>query len=173
MNGDGKADLCGRSASGFSCVPSTGTGFGSAIDLGEMTDTGGWGNSIYYSTILMGGPSCVPSAEVCNGKDDDCDGQIDEGACEPDGGTVSDSGPLADSGYHDSSVDTGSVGQADSSGGGYDGGGGNGAGIVDTTASSDSSGCSVSEAHAANRFSNYLLAAIGFSLTALRRRRRQ
>lgn len=24
------------------------------------------------------GPSCVPSAETCNGEDDDCDGQIDE-----------------------------------------------------------------------------------------------
>lgn len=24
------------------------------------------------------GPSCVPSAEVCNGEDDDCDGRVDE-----------------------------------------------------------------------------------------------
>ena len=28
-----------------------------------------------------GGGSCTPSAEVCNGKDDDCDGSVDEG-CE-------------------------------------------------------------------------------------------
>ncbi len=32
---------------------------------------------------MLGGPGCFPSLEVCNGKDDDCDGQVDEqGVCD-------------------------------------------------------------------------------------------
>ncbi len=81
MNGDGKADLCARHVAGWRCHPSTGTGFGEAVSLSEFTDAGGWGTAKYFATILFGGPSCVSETETCNGKDDDCDGEIDEGAC--------------------------------------------------------------------------------------------
>jgi MYXO-CTERM domain-containing protein len=83
MNGDGKADLCGRHEAGWRCHPSTGSGFGDAIALEEFTDVGGWAADRYYATILLGGPACIPTQETCNGKDDDCDGEIDEdGVCD-------------------------------------------------------------------------------------------
>ncbi|HNS99121.1 MAG TPA: VCBS repeat-containing protein [Polyangiaceae bacterium] len=88
MNGDGRADLCGRHVTGWRCHPSTGNGFGDAIELDEFTDAGGWGVSKYFATVLIGGTGCVPSDEVCNGKDDDCDGLVDEdGVCDETGGT--------------------------------------------------------------------------------------
>jgi hypothetical protein len=82
IDGDGKDDLCGRHVDGWRCHPSTGSGFGAAVALAEFTDAGGWGAAKYYSTILLGGPACVPSEEICNGKDDDCDGHVDEQACD-------------------------------------------------------------------------------------------
>ncbi|HPB98725.1 MAG TPA: FG-GAP-like repeat-containing protein, partial [Polyangiaceae bacterium] len=83
MNGDGKADLCGRHELGWRCHPSTGDGFGDAVMLDEFKDAGGWSKERYYATLLTGGPICIPSQEVCNGKDDDCDGLVDEdGVCE-------------------------------------------------------------------------------------------
>lgn len=78
MNGDGREDLCARHTSGWRCHPSTGDGFGDAIELDEFTDAGGWGASKYFGTVLFGGPACVPGTETCNGVDDDCDGLVDE-----------------------------------------------------------------------------------------------
>ena len=63
------------------CLPSTGDGFGAPVQLDEFTDQGGWAAERYYATIAIGGPVCVPQDEICNGKDDDCDGQIDGGVC--------------------------------------------------------------------------------------------
>jgi hypothetical protein len=37
------------------------------------------------SGVCAKGPACTPAAETCNGKDDDCDGVVDDGAACPDG----------------------------------------------------------------------------------------
>lgn len=64
---------------------------------------------IRYASIT----GCVPGTEVCNGKDDNCDGQIDEGnVCNsPIDSGVADTG-TADSGKIDSAVDSGKVDSA-------------------------------------------------------------
>jgi hypothetical protein len=77
--GDGRADLCGRAAKGWICAPSEANGFGEAIASTVFSDADGWDQPTYFSTLFFASPLCQPSPEVCNQKDDDCDGQIDEG----------------------------------------------------------------------------------------------
>jgi MYXO-CTERM domain-containing protein len=52
-----------------------------APDCSDHTDPGsGWNWNYYMELVKNGG--CAPQPEVCNGKDDDCDGQVDEdGVC--------------------------------------------------------------------------------------------
>ncbi len=80
-DGDGRADLCARGVDGWRCYGSTGQGFGDPVLLGGLADSGGWAAPRYVDTILSGGARCVAKAEVCNGRDDDCDGVVDDGAC--------------------------------------------------------------------------------------------
>jgi hypothetical protein len=52
LNGDGKADVCGRDMNGVVCHLSTGTGFSSTAIRGPgLPDAGGWIQERYYSTI--------------------------------------------------------------------------------------------------------------------------
>ncbi len=81
-NGDGRADVCARASAGWRCHLSSGEGFGDAVAFAELTNDGGWTEPQYFRTIQMAGVACVASDEVCNGRDDDCDGQIDENASE-------------------------------------------------------------------------------------------
>ncbi|QED28673.1 hypothetical protein FRD01_15805 [Microvenator marinus] len=76
FNGDGKEDLCARAAAGWRCVPSNGAGFGSGKTLDEFKNAGGWTDVKYYSSLRFGGPKCM-AYELCNGRDDDCDGVVD------------------------------------------------------------------------------------------------
>jgi hypothetical protein len=99
VDGDGRADLCARASSGFACWLSSGTGFPTKISGPAWSNASGWSKEPYYSTIRVAGPACVPSAEVCDGKDNDCDGLVDEGGVCGDGGPpVADAGPIPDAG---------------------------------------------------------------------------
>jgi hypothetical protein len=51
VNGDGKADVCGRGANGVRCAASTGTSFSNVRPTSfrsEFSDSAGWGTSAYY-----------------------------------------------------------------------------------------------------------------------------
>ncbi|WP_157069412.1 VCBS repeat domain-containing M23 family metallopeptidase [Sandaracinus amylolyticus] len=80
FDGDGLDDVCARAGAGWRCHPSTGEGFGAAVTLDELTDAGGWVEPRYWSTILSAGHACRAEMESCNGRDDDCDGEVDEHA---------------------------------------------------------------------------------------------
>ncbi len=81
VDGDGDLDVCARAAAGVSCWLSDGAGFPRRIVGPEWSDDSGWGAPKYYSTLRLAGPLGGP--ERCdNGRDDDLDGETDEG-CEP------------------------------------------------------------------------------------------
>ncbi|MBZ0120401.1 MAG: VCBS repeat domain-containing M23 family metallopeptidase, partial [Sandaracinaceae bacterium] len=80
FDGDGLEDLCARAAAGWRCHASLGDSFAEATILDELRNDGGWDQPQYYSTILIAGHACRAEMEACNGRDDDCDGQIDEHA---------------------------------------------------------------------------------------------
>lgn len=53
VDGDGRDDLCVRSAADFRCYASTGTGFGEPWTLTELSDGAGWAEPSRYGTIRM------------------------------------------------------------------------------------------------------------------------
>ncbi|HEY0986557.1 MAG TPA: FG-GAP-like repeat-containing protein [Kofleriaceae bacterium] len=67
INGDGKADLCGRSALGLRCAMSSGTGFGSfPVLVPEVSDANGWAASpAYYGTFMFGDIDADGRVDVC------------------------------------------------------------------------------------------------------------
>ena len=54
LDGDGRADVCGRAKTGMVCALSTGTGFGATFDGPAWSDAAGWGEARYYGTIAGG-----------------------------------------------------------------------------------------------------------------------
>lgn len=118
VDGDGKADLCGRGAAGVSCWPSLGQGFATEAIVGPgWSDESGWDGPQYYETLRIStaAPRCFVDERCDDGVDDDCDGEIDEG-CGDDGGA--DTGGAGES--------DGGEGGADETGVGTTGGGGSG-----------------------------------------------
>ena len=97
VDGDRRADLCVRGEAGVTCHLSDGAGFPAAIPGPTWSDAQGWTAPQYYATVHAAGPRC--GFELCNGRDDDCDEQVDEG-CEP--GTTGDGSSSSSDGDSDS-----------------------------------------------------------------------
>lgn len=53
VDGDGLADLCARDSESVKCWPSTGDGFGEAIDGPPLSNASGWGGDPHFGTIRM------------------------------------------------------------------------------------------------------------------------
>lgn len=77
IDSDRRRDLCARGSAGLSCSRYTDDGFKGLSKLEEVSNANGWDDPKYYSTLRLGTGTC--GEELCNGFDDNCDGQIDEG----------------------------------------------------------------------------------------------
>jgi MYXO-CTERM domain-containing protein len=158
ITGDGNADVCGRGYGGVVCWPFDGSSFGAKISGPAWSDENGWGVAQYYTTIQVAG-GCVPSAEICNGRDDDCDGQIDEGGACSNGGA--------------SGGDGGSPAAGGSASSGWSGSGAGGAAPGAAPSDDVDEGCACRSAGAEPHPSRALLGALVLlgALAAARRRR--
>jgi FG-GAP-like repeat len=67
LNGDGKADVCGRGGDGLVCALSTGTGFGTpTLWNSDYSDANGWKtSSAYWRTIRYADLNGDKKADVC------------------------------------------------------------------------------------------------------------
>ncbi len=65
LNGDKKADLCGRGADGLHCVLSKGDGFDAEIVGPAWSDAAGWAKPEHYTTIVYGDVNGDGRADVC------------------------------------------------------------------------------------------------------------
>src|SRR5262245_13140107 len=67
LNGDGKADVCGRGGAGINCAVSTGSSFGAVIVwVANFSDPLGWNTGPeYYSTIRFPDVNGDGRADVC------------------------------------------------------------------------------------------------------------
>ena len=65
IDGDGRADICGRSATGYRCHLSTGDGFGPAHQIPALSDDNGWGRYRFYSTIRIADVTGDGTRDVC------------------------------------------------------------------------------------------------------------
>jgi hypothetical protein len=129
IGGDRRQDLCARGVSGLSCRITTDDGFEAVGRLDDFTNDQNWDQMKYYSTLRIGSGECLP--EQCNGFDDDCDGEVDEGVCTSgsdvgsgsDAGSGADAGSVGkDTGFSDIGGDMGSdAGHSDAGGGGFRG----------------------------------------------------
>ncbi|WP_437775973.1 FG-GAP-like repeat-containing protein [Sorangium sp. So ce1097] len=66
LNGDGKADICGRHELGMRCALSTGTEFGaSSFWSNDYSDAAGWASDMHWKTIRFADLNGDGKADVC------------------------------------------------------------------------------------------------------------
>lgn len=65
LDGDGKADICGRSAAGLECWLSDGHGFPTSIPGPPWSDAQGWNEAQYYATIQLGDVDGDGKVDAC------------------------------------------------------------------------------------------------------------
>lgn len=67
LDGDGKADVCGRGASGVKCSLSSGSGFGSlSLWASTFSDANGYNAAPYYATLQFADLNGDGKADVCS-----------------------------------------------------------------------------------------------------------
>ncbi|MCA9525460.1 MAG: phosphodiester glycosidase family protein [Myxococcales bacterium] len=105
VDGDGRADLCGRAARGVLCAPSQGAGFGAPLPAVPFGNEQGFAALEYRSTIRVASPRVRPEVPVEPG--------VDAGV--PDVGVSRDAGAgdagVGDVGVVDARVDPADVGR--------------------------------------------------------------
>jgi hypothetical protein len=65
VDGNGKADVCGRDATGMRCWLSDGAGFPTEIVGPAWADASGWDDSMYYATIRLADVDADGKADLC------------------------------------------------------------------------------------------------------------
>ncbi len=65
INGDGKADVCGRGADGIHCSLSDGNGFPTYVQGPPLSDANGWAQKEYYSTIQFADVNGDGRSDLC------------------------------------------------------------------------------------------------------------
>jgi MYXO-CTERM domain-containing protein len=65
VDGDGRADLCGRSGTDFRCHRSLGNGFGPAVPGPSLADADGWNVPERFSTLRMADIDGDGTVDVC------------------------------------------------------------------------------------------------------------
>lgn len=93
VDGDHRADLCGRGPGGVECWLSDGAGFPTEVVGPEWSDAVGWAGEEYYTTMRLAGVTSPEDEPVDTG--DTGDEPVDTGR-EDTGGPVEDSGDEVD-----------------------------------------------------------------------------
>jgi len=67
VNGDGKADICGRGSGGIYCGRSTGSSFAdtSTLHLTDFSDAAGWDQERFYKSIRLIDANADNKADIC------------------------------------------------------------------------------------------------------------
>lgn len=65
VDGDGRADVCARGATGLRCHLSEGDAFGAKVSLGALDDPSGAGAPAVYSTVRFGDVDADGDLDVC------------------------------------------------------------------------------------------------------------
>ncbi|MES2640619.1 MAG: phosphodiester glycosidase family protein [Myxococcota bacterium] len=65
LDGDGRADVCGRGPDGVACARSTGAGFGAPFAGPTLTDASGWGDHDNYDTLRTGDVDADGDIDLC------------------------------------------------------------------------------------------------------------
>ncbi|MEB2313126.1 MAG: GH25 family lysozyme [Sorangiineae bacterium] len=65
LDGDGKADVCGRAATGITCALSDGAGFPTAVQGPAWSDANGWAEPQYWSTVQTADVNGDGRADLC------------------------------------------------------------------------------------------------------------